>query len=267
MGRTYTVRVVVLAGCVVVAVAVAGDLLAPHDPTVPLGSPWAGTRPDTPLGTDALGRDVLSRVLAGGRDLALTAAVAGGLASAVGVAGGLFVGWYSGPMQRVATGMTDLLLSVPLLLVAMVLAVSLPGPVAVAAGTVCGGSPLTLRVVADEVGRLRHAGFVEAALGRGESVPSILFREVLPTLTGLVRADVAVRFVMALQLAAAIGLLGLGPAPPAPDWAAMIRENLPGAVLNPLALVAPAAALAVLSLTVAGAGQLARMTSRHGGGR
>jgi peptide/nickel transport system permease protein len=133
----------------------------------------------------------------------------------------------------------------------MVLAVALPGSVAVVAGTVCGGAPLTLRVVADATRQVRRAGYVEAALARGERTGTILVREVLPSLAGLAGADAALRFVVALQIASALSLLGLGPAPPSPDWAAMVRENLSGVALNPVAVVAPAAALAALALVVA----------------
>jgi peptide/nickel transport system permease protein len=249
-----------VAACVL-AVAVAGATVVPYDPTAPLGAPWTVPGPGVVLGTDALGRDVLSRVLAGGRHLTVSAAAAALAACAVGVAGGLVAGWRAGTVSRLLTAAADLLLAVPLLLVAMVLAVALPGPVAVIAGTVCGGAPLTLRLVADAVRQVRHAGFVEAALGRGESDATILLRDVLPTLSGLVGADLAARFVVALQLAAALSLLGLGPAPPAPDWAAMIRENLGGVALNPAGLLAPALALALLALLVAAAGQAATRAS------
>ena len=247
----------------VLAVALFGSLLAPHEPTAPLGAPWAPPGGASPLGTDALGRDVLSRVLAGGRHLTLTAGAAAVVAAVVGVAAGLLAGWRDGPLPRLLHATADLLLAVPLLLIAMLLAVTLPGTAAVVAATVCGGAPLTQRIVADAVRQLRHAGFVEAALGRGESDAAILCREVLPALAGLAGAEIGARFVVALQLAAALSLLGLGPAPPAPDWAAMIRENLTGAGLSPAALIAPAVALAVLSLTVAAAGRAAARHTRR----
>jgi peptide/nickel transport system permease protein len=254
---TWAGRVVLIgAAGAGIAVAVAGSVLAPYDPTAPLGAPWNPPTGDSPLGTDALGRDVLSRVLAGGGYLTVTAALAAAAASAAGVAGGLVAGGRLGP-ARLLTSAADLLLAVPLLLVAIVLAVALPGPAAVVVGTVCGGSPLTLRLVADGVRQVRHAGFVEAALGRGEPSGLILLREVLPALAGQVGAEVSARFVTALQLAAALSLLGLGPTPPAADWAAMIRENVTGAALNPAALVAPATALAVVALLVAAVGHAA----------
>jgi ABC-type dipeptide/oligopeptide/nickel transport system permease subunit len=236
-----------------VVLALAGAALAPHDPTAPLGAPWSPPSAEAPLGTDALGRDVLSRVAAGGAYLTLTALAAAAVTCATGVAGGLAAGWRDRP-ARLLAAVADLLLAVPLLLVAVVLAVAVPGPAAVVAGTVCGGAPLTLRLVADAVRQIRHAGYVEAALGRGEPTVLILVREVLPALGGRISADLSARFLTALHLAAALSLLGLGPAPPAPDWAAMIRENVTGVALNPAALLAPATALALVALLVAAIG-------------
>jgi peptide/nickel transport system permease protein len=224
------------------AAALFGEVLAPYDPTATVSPPWTPPGPGLALGADGLGRDVVSRVLAGGRELTLVAAVAALTATAVGVAGGLW--------------------ALPMLLIAMVLAVALPGPVAVVAGTVCGGAPLTLRVIADATRQVRHTGYVEAAVARGERSGTVLVREVLPALAGVVGADVGLRCVLALQLAAALSLLGFGPAPPAPDWAAMLRENLPGVTLNPAALVAPAAALAALTLLVAALGHAAATRGR-----
>ena len=253
---------VTLAGAVL-GIALCGGLLAPHDPTASLGAPWVPPGGGSLLGTDALGRDVLSRVLAGGRDLTLTAGAAALVAAAAGVAGGLLAGWRDGPLSRLLHAAADLLLAVPLLLIAMVFAVGLPGAAAVIAATVCGGAPLTLRIVGDAVRQVRHAGFVDAALGRGESGPVILVREILPALAALVGSEIGARFVVALQLAAALSLFGLGPAPPAPDWAAMIRENVSGTTLSPAALIAPAVALAFLSLTVAAAGSAAARHTRR----
>ncbi|MEV4481657.1 ABC transporter permease subunit [Micromonospora coxensis] len=245
-----TVPVLAAAGLLL---ALAGAALAPHDPTAPLGAPWSPPSGEALLGTDALGRDVLSRVAAGGAYLTVTALVAAAATCTVGVAGGLAAGWHD-RAARLLAGVADLLLALPLLLIAVVLAVAVPGPAAVVAGTVCGGAPLTLRLVADAVRQIRHAGYVEAALGRGEPTALILVREVLPALGGRVGADLSARFLTALHLAAALSLLGLGPAPPAADWAAMIRENVTGVALNPAALLAPATALALVALLVAAIG-------------
>ncbi|WP_235030255.1 ABC transporter permease subunit [Nonomuraea solani] len=236
---------------VVLLVALGGEVMAWHDPAAIVAPPWAGVASGLPFGADALGRDVLARVLAGGRDLTLTSLAAALTASALGVAGGLWVGWSRGRLGRAVAGAADLLLALPLLLLALLAVVALPGPVAVIAGTVLGGTPLTLRVVADATAAARHTGYVEAALSRGEPGGTVLLREVLPAHAGLVCADLGQRLVLAVQLAAALNVLGFGPAPPAPDWAAMLRENLQGLGLNPAATIAPAVALAVLAGSVA----------------
>ncbi|MFB4289549.1 ABC transporter permease subunit [Nonomuraea sp. ATR24] len=245
-----------------VLVALGGGALTGHDPAAVGATPWAGPEPGLPLGADGLGRDVLSRVLAGGQDLTLTALAAALTASALGVAGGLWAGWNRGRLSRAAAATADLLLALPLLLLALLAVVALPGPAAVIAGTVLGGTPLTLRVVADATAGARHAGYVEAALARGERGASVLMREVLPAHAGIVGADLAQRFVLSVQLAVALNVLGFGPAPPAPDWAAMLRENLPGLGLNPAATIVPALALAVLTGSFAALSHA--LTSRDG---
>ncbi|MCP9955629.1 ABC transporter permease subunit [Actinomadura madurae] len=198
-----------------VAVLLGGEF-APHDPAASIGAPWAPPGDGSLLGTDDAGRDVLSRVLAGGRALTATALAAALTAAVLGTAGGLAAGWAGGRVDRLLSGLADLLLAVPFLLQAMVLAVALPAPAAVVAGTVCGGAPLGLRVIRDLAGQARGSGYVEAARGRGETAAAILGREVLPSLAGAAAADLVLRFVLALHLAAAFGMLGLGPEPPPP---------------------------------------------------
>ncbi|MEU6269308.1 ABC transporter permease [Saccharopolyspora shandongensis] len=253
MKRTTTACCLAVAA---VCAAVLGGLFAPHLPTEIIGSPHTSPDGTALLGTDGLGRDVLSRVLAGGRHLVLTSLLAALMATSLGTAGGLLAGWTDGLQSRLLTALADVLLAMPLLLVALVLAVSLPGDVAVVAATICGAAPLTLRVVQDATRLARNSGYVETARCRGERGAVLLVREVLPSMAGLIGADVGMRFVVAVQIAAALNLLGFGAQPPAPDWASMIRENLPGSGLNPAGVIAPAVALAVLTAGVAGAASL-----------
>lgn len=118
------------------------------------------------------------------------------------------------------------------------------------------GAPLTLRVVRDAVRTIRTSGYVEAALLRGETTASVLLREVFPAMRGLVSADLGLRLVVAIQVCAALGVLGLGATPPAPDWALMLRENMTGVATNPWAVAAPAIALGATTVLFALAAQL-----------
>ncbi|MFJ9554101.1 ABC transporter permease [Nocardiopsis sp. NPDC101807] len=256
-----------LLSAAVLAVALFGGWWAPHSPTSPTGAPWQPPDPVHLLGTDALGRDVLSRVLAGGRGLLVVSVAAAVCACAVGTAGGLAAGWFGGPASRLLTAAADLLLALPSLLLALLAAIALPWHTAVVVATVCGGAPLTLRVVGDAVRAARTSGYVEAALLRGERAAPILLREVLPAVRGLVVADLGLRLVVALQVASALSVLGLGAAPPAPDWALMLRENMTGVAINPWAVAAPAAALGAATVLLALLAQLYLSDDRTPGSR
>ncbi|OLZ58506.1 ABC transporter permease subunit [Amycolatopsis keratiniphila] len=231
-------------------VTLAGGLLAPRDPAAVSGAPFTPPGLGHLLGTDVLGRDVLSRSLAGGAGLVLLAAAAGAITCVLGVAGGLVAGWNDGLPGRLITGLADVLVALPLLLVALVLAVAVPGPVAVVVATVCGGAPLTTQIVRDTTRRTRAAGWADAARGRGEHTAVLLVREMAPAMAGLIVAEAGLRFVLGLQLACTMTLLGFGAQPPEPDWALMLRENLPGAAENPAAVATPALLLAALACLV-----------------
>ncbi|ORI16274.1 ABC transporter permease [Rhodococcus sp. 1168] len=244
-------RLAMLVLAAVLVFALFGRYLTDLDPLETVASPWTSPNGDHPLGTDALGRDVLSRIYWGGATLTAIALVAAAVATSVGVAAGLWAGW-SG--RRIGLGVStgaDLLLAVPAVLVGLILAVTLPMPVAVTAATVVAGAPLTARVVADVSADARHATYIDVARMRGDSLTSILVHEILPSHTAVITADYGLRVIVALQLVSTINALGLGTSPPQADWASMILENYSGISLNAAATVAPAVALAVLATMIA----------------
>ncbi|MEV1009698.1 ATP-binding cassette domain-containing protein [Streptomyces sp. NPDC049881] len=234
----------------VLAVALSGAYWTPHDPSRVVGVPWGAAEPSHPLGFDDLGRDMLSRLLAGGSRLVAIAVPSGLAASVLGAAAGLLAAW-TPRGERVAGQVSAALLAVPGMLVVLVCAVTLPAWAAVLTGMLLLGVPLSARVVHAAALPLRRSGFVDAAVVRGESTPAILLRELLPAIAGTVLADAGTRMVAALQLTVAVHVLGFGPAPPAADWALMIRENLPGAELNPASVLAPAVMITLLAAVLA----------------
>ncbi|MFI1379361.1 ABC transporter permease subunit [Embleya sp. NPDC020886] len=244
----------IAAGCLLVAFVVVGPAATPYDPGAPVGVPWTPAGGEHLLGTDVLGRDVLSRLMAGGRRLLMVAALAAACTCLVGTSAGLIAAGARPGVGYAVDLVADLLIAVPALLPALLLAAVLPGTGAVVAATVVSGAPLTARIVADAATRTSACGYVRAARLRGERPAAILVREVLPSMSGLLAADFGLRFVTALQLFCALGVLGLAADVPATgDWAVMLRENLPGAALNPAALAAPAVLLTAVALAVAGA--------------
>lgn len=258
-------RAAVLVAVVVWLVVLLAPWWLPCDPTASVAGVWQPGGEGRLLGTDNLGRDVACRTLVGGWRLSLTALVAAVLASGLGTVAGLALGWsaehrLAGPL----TGLADVALAVPTMVVALVAAVALPTSTAVVVATVISGAPLTLRIMADLTVGCRESGYVRVARLRRDRTLSILLREVLPANLRAVTGDLAHRTVLALQLGAALHVLGFGPGPPRADWGTMMKENLPGLSLNPAAAVAPALALGIVAATV---GLLAHLTADRVGAR
>ncbi|MFJ1797503.1 ABC transporter permease subunit [Streptomyces sp. NPDC088180] len=112
------------------------------------------------------------------------------------------------------------------------------------------GGTLLILVVAAAASPLATAGYVEAAQARGESTTYIALREILPNLRATVLTLFGLRFVEAVYIISMAGFLQIGPQPPASDWSLMVRENAPGILLNPWAVIAPSLAIALLAITV-----------------
>ncbi|MFD8912375.1 ABC transporter permease [Streptomyces sp. NPDC059575] len=231
--------------------ALAGPLLAPHTVDTPVTAPFAAPGDGAALGGDQLGRDVLSRVLHGG-----TLLIAGALLVAVVTTGaGMLLGCLAvlrPALGRAVERCADVAILLPPLLGIMLIALAWPGGGrrAVIAAAVVLGVPYAVRVVAAAASPLATAGYVEAALARGESTAHIALREMLPNLRATVLTLFGLRFVEAVYVMSMAGFLQIGPQPPASDWSLMVRENASGILLNPWAVIAPSLAIALLAVTV-----------------
>jgi peptide/nickel transport system permease protein len=240
-------------GLVVVAalalVAVVGPYLAPHGTTEFVGPPFSGPSAETLLGTDLIGRDVLSRVLGGGRTLLVMAV----LATAFGVGAGAVWGvgaaysrnWLDGALMRGA----DVLLAFPQV-VLVLLAVSTVGPQLWLIVFTVGLShlPRTARVMRGAAVEVVERDFVKASEIAGERRWRLLLKEILPNITGPLLVEAGLRLTYSVAIIAAVGFLGFGLQPPAADWGLMINENRVGLTLQPWAVVAPVVAIGLLTI-------------------
>lgn len=243
-------------GCVmlafVVLVAVFGPAVAPHSPTVPIGLPGQGPTTGAPLGLDFLGRDVLSRLLWGGRSTLELGAIATALTYALGVPTGLVAGY---TQRRAVDGLlmrtVDVFLSIPALLVMLLLVTGLGSSRGVlVVGVAIVLFPGVARIVRTATLEVSTRGYVEAAAARGEAPSAVMRREILPNIMAPVMADLGVRFSWTIILIASVNFLGLGLAPPTADWGLMISENRVIIPTNPMSVVAPALMLALLIIAV-----------------
>jgi peptide/nickel transport system permease protein len=179
-----------------------------------------------PFGTDKGGRDVLSRVIAGARDVLRIAPLAAVLGVIGGVVLGMLMGYLRGWFDTIASRIVESFLSLPVVLLALLAVTTLGNSNWVVIGVVATlFTPVVARTVRSAVLAERELDYVTAARLRGESTPFIMFREILPNVTGPIIVELTVRIGYAVFTVATLSFLGAGPPPPSPDWGAQVSDN------------------------------------------
>ncbi len=269
----------VAAGLAIVALLVLtasfADFLSPYSPEAQLadgldadGMPLAPCR-RFPFGTDPLGRDVLSRVLHGTRISLAVGAVAMLTSLVIGVLIGLHAGYYGGWVDAVLMRLTDVMLALPALLLAIALAGLMKGnahatePAGAEAGFAIRLEPGLLsvclvigvvswtgiaRVVRAQVLAMKERAFVEAARAVGCSHRRILWRHILPNVLPAILVLAAMGVAGTILFEAGLGYLGVGVPPPAPSWGTMIADGQAYLLIAPWLVIPPGVAIVVASL-------------------
>ncbi|WP_327673336.1 ABC transporter permease [Kitasatospora sp. NBC_00458] len=250
-GRRGRVLVRAVPALLLVLLALAGPLLAPHAIDRPVTFPYAGTDGDAVLGGDQLGRDVLSRVLTGGAPLIATASAIALAVTAIATVLGILAALRPA-LGRWIERVADLAILLPAVLGIMLVALAWPGGgrLAVGAAATVLGVPYAVRLVAAAAAPIAGTGYVEVAAAGGERLWYLMVREVLPNLRSTLLALFGLRFVEGVYVVSVAAFLQLGPQPPEADWALMIRENAAGITLNPWAVAAPCLAIGLLAVSV-----------------
>ncbi|UNB52928.1 ABC transporter permease [Mycolicibacterium sp. YH-1] len=241
--------IVVAVGLVLLALL--GPVFAPGDPDVLVGPPFGAPEPGHPLGYDQLGRDILSRLLAGGRVTVLLALVGVAGTYAIGLPLGVIAGLKGGRIDASIMRVLDVILAFPPLLFLLVLAAaSGVGPSVVFVAIVFGNVAWLARIARAATSEVRTRGYVDAARLRGETLPSIVMREVVPNIAHTLYADVGMRFTTVILFVAGACYLGVGVQPPHADWARMVSENMSGLTVAPVAVLAPVALITLLTVAI-----------------
>lgn len=265
-----------LVGTVIVVLyifmAILGPTIAPYEfDAIQRGEDRRAIKNQAPsetfiLGTDSIGRDVLSRVFWGARETiglpaiaTLLAVVAG---SMIGLSSGYFGGWYDEIISRIM----DSLLAIPALVLALVMLTTIvpslnnlesnfidsvgAEKISLIVVITLLYTPIVSRVIRSATLGVRSVGYVEAAKLRGESTFYILFREILPSVLPALVVEASLRFSYAIFLVASLGFLGLGVQPPSPEWGRMVLEARSNYTIAPWALWYPVLAIASLIISV-----------------
>ncbi|MGI9310915.1 MAG: ABC transporter permease [bacterium] len=234
-----------------ILVALFAPILAPHGESEIVGSEFELWGENFALGTDNLGRDMLTRLIYGARNTVgialITTLLAFFLGGASGIMAAVLGGWY----DQLASRAVDVLMAIPALIFAMLLL------------TIFGTSIPTLIVVigvldSTRVFRIARAvsvnvvvmDFIESARLRGEGVPWITLKEVLPNIMPPLVAEFGLRFCFVFLTISSLSFLGLGLQPPTADWGSMVRDNATLITYGDITPLIPAAAIAVLTIGV-----------------
>lgn len=243
---------------VILLCAVFAPWIAPYDPThqdlllrlSPL--PWQeGGTWSHPLGTDPLGRDILSRVIYGARISLIVGFAAVVVQGALGITLGLIAGYYGGHVDSVIMRVTDVQYALPFLVLAIavmaVLGPSLRNVILVLGIT---GWVYYARIVRAEVLSLREREYIEAAKAIGASAPRLVIRHLLPNLTASIIVIASLQVARMIISEASLSFLGLGVPPSIPSWGSMVAEGRTYVATAWWAAAVPGAAIFVTVMSV-----------------
>jgi len=234
------------------AIAIFGPAIAPHDVgAVVSPDVFAPLSAAYPLGTDYLGRDMLSRILHAGRftiGLALVAALA---ASVTGTSLALIAATAGGWVDEVMSRLMDAFISIPSKMLALVMVAAFGSSAGLLILTAAMSyTPGAFRIARSLAVNVKTLEYVQAARARGERLPYVAWVEILPNMVNPMLADFGLRFVFVVLLLSGMSFLGLGVQPPNADLGSLVRENIGGLFEGAPAVVMPALAIATLTVSV-----------------
>lgn len=233
--------------------ALFANWLAPFDPlknisplafpgaVIPGGHAW--------LGTDLLGRDILSRLIFGARTVVIWAGLATATAYIVGIVAGLCAGYFGGWVDKILSFVANVILSFPVLVLYIVILITLgaSGTNIVIAVTFA-SAPAIFRLVRALTLDIRGRDYISAAVTQGESALRIMVVEILPNASGPLVVDACLRLGYTSITIGVLGFLGLGLPPPTPDWGGMVNDGRSMAMAFPHLVVFPCIAISSLML-------------------
>ena len=256
--------------CAIVLIcALAGAYLAPHDPSQQdLTAGLVGPTAHHWLGTDSLGRDIFSRLIAGSRSALLGPVLIVLGALLAGNVLGVVSGYYAGRVDWVIMRGVDIMYALPALLIAIVVVGTLGGGYFRAVGLlIILTIPYDTRVIRGATLEQRGLPYIESAKALGLSSRRIMFRNLWPNLVPIVIANSFLNLSFSLVTLAGLSFLGLGVGPGTADWGRMLAENEPLLVGNPLAVIAPALMIVLVAASMNLIGDwLAERVARRGRG-
>jgi peptide/nickel transport system permease protein len=231
--------------------AIFAPLIAPFGEREVVGDIWLPMGGDFLLGTDNLGRDLLSRLIFGARTTIFVALAATFLSFSIGMLLSFTAAVTGGFLDQLFSRFNDLMMAIPTLIFALVVLAVLPQQlwILILVMAILDSTRVFRigRAVALDVAVME---FVEAARLRGEGTGWIIFREILPNTLSPLLAEFGLRFAFSILFLSTLSFLGLGIQPPAADWGGMVKDNKDGIIFGISAALIPGGAIATLAICV-----------------
>ena len=201
-------------------------VIAPHDPLEFVGTPHADPSRDFVVGTDELGRDVMSRTLWATRNSMRIGVVAVLLGKTIALLVGMMSAYFGGPVDLITQRFVDALIAFPGLIIALFwVAIFEPGIQTVTFAITIGLIPGSIRVIRSRVLSIKETTYVESARAIGAGAPRILFRHILPNVTALYMVIISLSVGGAILVESSLAFLGLGVSPENPTWGNMVQTS------------------------------------------
>ena len=250
-GRSYLAFAAAAFLALLAGAAILAPLIAPWSETAIAGDPWSPWSARNWLGTDSLGRDLLSRLLFGARNTIAIALLATLISGTVGIvlafAAATFKGWVDQALSR----SVDVFMSIPTLIFALVVLSGLGSSIPVLLGTIAFlDSTRFYRLARALAVDVMALDFIETARLRGEGFWWFLRREILPNVRAPLLAEFGLRFSFAALFLSSLSFLGLGVQPPAADLGSMVKDNVNAIAFGLAVPLVPAILLALMTIAV-----------------
>lgn len=231
--------------------ALFAPFIAPYGMAEAVGDVWEPMSRTHLLGTDSIGRDLLTRMIYGGRTTIFIATMATLLSFTTGAVLGFLAAVIGGWVDQALSRFVDLMMAIPSLIFALVVLSVMPVTIPVLI-LVMGllDSTRVYRLARAVAVDINVMDFVEAARLRGEGRVWIIFREILPNALSPLVAEMGLRFIFMVLFVSTLSFLGLGVQPPNADWGGIVKENKEGIVYGVPAALVPAFAIATLAISV-----------------
>lgn len=210
-----------------ILVAVFANFLAPYDHTIQdIANRLAWPSKEHLLGTDNFGRDLLSRIIFGARTSLLVALISLVISTVIGVILGAFAGYFGGWVETIIMRLTDILMAIPQILMAVSIQAALgTGTFNTALAISISGIPMGVRILRAQILSIRDQEYVEAAIATGSGSMRVLFHQIMPNCLAPLIVDISLRVGMAIMSISGLSFIGLGVQPPTAEWGSIMTAG------------------------------------------